>query len=112
MKKDANESFIFVNSPEFDKAIKFLIYFLQGFYEQDAFGEMNTDLLQLAMTELIVSNTFSNLPEARKRELFDQYNDLRMLLERLDIFLTEHPCGKKEDTIRVECKPKAILRSI
>ena len=76
---------------DFNEDIRSLVYMVQANGAQGGFWNLNNDLLEMAFTELISSDTFIEMPGERRRDLFNQYGLLKMTLTDLESFADKNP---------------------
>lgn len=89
MKKNANNLPLTFDRSGSNSEIKKLVSYLRLWGENNYFFDTNHDLLTSAMTEFIAGKSFSELPEERRKELFDQYTILRSVLDLIENFVND-----------------------
>lgn len=90
MKKNANDLSLTFDRSGSNEEIEKLVNYLQFLGKDNYFFDTNHDLLTSAMTEFIASKSFSELPEKRRKELFDTYTILRSVLDLIENFVKDY----------------------
>ena len=76
-------------SNEYQKEVSTLILNLEDFNDNNGFQTMELDLLGFAFPEFLASERFAELPGTRRKELFSQYEQLKLALIYLHDFFDE-----------------------
>lgn len=85
-----------LNCIEYQKKVRTLLFNLNdhngGWSKHSNFQTMQFDLLGFAFPEFLASKTFTELSGERRKEIFDQYNDLKETLDLLHNFFPKLEC--------------------
>jgi len=88
------------DSASFKKEVLNLVDTVQSRMDTGELWELEHDLLQMVFTEFIASEQFSKMDGERRRDLFNQYTSLKLLLKNLDGFVEKYPSNL--DTIKFQ----------